>query len=118
MDFFLLETETPSWAWLVNQGLAIAIIFGLAMGGWRIIDWSATNLWIPLRDAAIGHLAEFQKTMREVSKELTGQHESIRGLRDKINEADEKKFAAIMQLHQRMQALEVGIAKLTDSDRS
>lgn len=118
MPTLFAEADPPSWAWIMNQGLAIAIIFAIGMAAWRAIDWAAANLFVPMRDAAIGHLRDFQLTMREVCKTLSDQHESIKELREKITEADEKKHAAILQLHVKMEAFDAKLQALTDSDRA
>ena len=61
-------SEVMSW---LNNGLAVVLLVGACAAGWRICSWAGKNVVIPLKDAAIGHLAETNKTMA-ANAEATG----------------------------------------------
>lgn len=60
--------------WTANNGLAVVLLFmvliSLGLAGWRTLNWSATNVIIPMRDAFTKHLDATNETMQEVCKEL------------------------------------------------
>lgn len=98
------QVTQESIVWFLNNGLAVALIIAFLYGSWRIILWSGKNVVLPLRDAAVTHLANVDSTLRSVSNSLTAIDEKLtsvetkttavldshEGARTRINELDHR----------------------------
>jgi hypothetical protein len=107
----IAQTDPTSWAWVFNQGLAVGL---LLLGAWGIYQWGnwfGAQIFIPIRDAAIGHLKATTDTMREIGKSLSDHHEAIKELKTEQKQS-------FKTLDERLSMLDLRIGKLTDSDRS
>jgi hypothetical protein len=61
-------------AWITNQGLAIGMLIAIGLGAWRAINWFGKNVVLPMKDSALTHLQETDRTMKanaEATKALT-----------------------------------------------
>lgn len=55
--------SVPHLAWLINQGLAVALLLLFLWASWKGVSWLGTAFLIPLRDAAIAHLHEVGQSL-------------------------------------------------------
>jgi hypothetical protein len=72
-------------SWTANNGLAVVLLFmvliSIGLAGWRTMNWSASNVVIPMRDAFIKHLDTTDETMQEVKTSMQGIHAEIQQTR-------------------------------------
>ena len=58
------------FSWVTNQGLAVGLLIAIGLGTWRVISWMGGNVILPMKDSAIHHLNEVNRTM-EVNSQAT-----------------------------------------------
>ena len=89
MNFFTIaqleQTGNNLSNWTANNGLAVVLLFmvliSLGLAGWRTLNWSASNVVIPMRDAFVKHLDNTDETMQEVKRSMQGIHSEIQSTR-------------------------------------
>lgn len=71
--------------WTANNGLAVVLLFVVLISGglaiWKIMNWTGTNVALPMRDAIITHLTNTDKTMNTMSDTLGGIAEELKTAR-------------------------------------
>lgn len=71
--------------WTENNGLAVVLLFmvliSLGFASWKILNWAAANVVIPMRDSFISHLSRTDKTMESMEGTLTGIHAEMQTAR-------------------------------------
>jgi len=70
------------WTWVFNQGLAVAIVIGIAWAGYHSIRWAASELFVPLKNAAVTHLETVGNTLTEASETLKTVHQKLDGVNE------------------------------------
>lgn len=55
--------SVPHLSWLINQGLAVALLLLFLWASWRAIAWIGTAFLIPLRDGALKHLNDVGQSL-------------------------------------------------------
>lgn len=72
-------------SWTANNGLAVVLLFmvliSLGLAAWRTLNWSASNVVIPMRDAFIKHLDATDATMNSVKESMREIHTEIQSAR-------------------------------------
>ncbi|NDD55110.1 hypothetical protein EBZ39_14820 [bacterium] len=53
--------------WASTFGLPAAALIAIGLGVWRITEWSASNLIIPLRDKHFEFLESLQATLKTIA---------------------------------------------------
>ena len=77
------QESVPHLEWLINQGLAVALLLLFLWASWKGVSWLGTAFLIPLRDAAIAHL-------QEVGQSLASLGVCLRNLDGKTNEINDR----------------------------
>ena len=67
--------------WTANNGLAVVMLLLCFIVGifftWKLASWSGSNLFIPLRDAAVKHLNDVGEVMHSVNTSLHQMREEM-----------------------------------------
>lgn len=82
--------SVPHLSWLINQGLAVALLLLFLWATWKGVSWCGSVFLIPLRDAAIKHLTDVGQSLESLAgclRELGAETKEIND-RTKRIEAD------------------------------
>lgn len=81
-------------SWLVNQGLAVALLLLFLWASWKGIAWFGTAFLVPLRDAAIKHLSDVGQSLdslvacfRELGLETKEIHQRTKQIEEHLGDA-------------------------------
>lgn len=84
------QTESlPHLSWLINQGLAVALLLILLWAMWKGVAWCGSAFLVPLRDAAIEHLREVGQSLESLAtclKELGAETKEINARTKRIED--------------------------------
>ncbi len=68
--------------WTSDQGVAVVLLFliviSLGLAGWKILNWTGSNIIVPMKDAMIAHLSTTDRTMNAMQQSLESMHEELR----------------------------------------
>jgi len=76
----------------INNGIAVVILIAIGFATWRVIDWSASNIVVPLKDGALRHLDETNKALTKsadatdrLASHLDSMHDDVRDIKNNLH---------------------------------
>ncbi len=99
--------------WTLDNGLAVVLLFiGIAAvlyvvvyQGRKVFLWVGTNIILPLKDAAITHLATTDTAMKTTSSTMKEMQTTFMGIHEEIKASRAANEAATLTIHKRFDEL-------------
>ncbi len=103
----ITQTGNSISQWTANNGLAVVMLILFFVVGiffvWKLSSWLGSQLFIPLRDAAIKHLNDVGTVMHSVNDSLHQMREEMASTRAAV----ESHSDGVKSLHTRLDRMKV-----------